>query len=104
SLKGEASRAAAPAPMTANAGPLVGLLETRAPAADPSTVIIKSNPDGSEIEVDGKFMGSTPSTLQLSPGDHSVTVHEAGFKAWQRKIAISSGGIVTLNVTLEKDR
>jgi hypothetical protein len=74
------------------------------PSGDPSTVIIKSNPDGGEIMVDGKFVGSTPSTVQMSPGAHAVAVQQAGFKTWQRNIAINSGGIINLNVVLEKDQ
>ena len=37
-----------------------------------SSVEVKSNPDGAEITVDGKYMGSTPSTLRLAPGDHKI--------------------------------
>ena len=36
---------------------------TPAPTAEPSTILIKSTPDGADITVDGKFVGSTPSTL-----------------------------------------
>jgi hypothetical protein len=105
STKGEAGRTAMPAPLPVNPAPLAGLLEAKTPpSADPSTVIIKSNPDGGEIEIDGKFVGSTPSTVQLSPGDHAVVVQQAGFKMWQRKIAINSGSIINLNAILEKDQ
>jgi hypothetical protein len=105
SSKGEAARTAppAPAPVTVSAAAAV-LPETRMPPGDPSTVIIKSNPDGGEIIVDGKFVGSTPSTVQLSPGAHTVAVQQAGFKTWQRNIVINSGGIINLNALLEKDQ
>jgi len=105
--KGEASRSVtptappAPAPVTAPPPPLP---EPKTPPADPSTVIIKSNPDGGEIMVDGRFVGSTPSTVQLSPGEHAVAVQQPGFKTWQRSIAISSGSIINLNAVLEKDQ
>src|SRR5437016_591081 len=41
--------------------------------ADPalSVVDIKSTPDGAGITVDEKFMGSTPSSLRLTVGDHT---------------------------------
>src|SRR5215472_12673604 len=35
-----------------------------------SLVEVRSNPDGADITVDGKYMGSTPSTLKLAAGDH----------------------------------
>lgn len=77
--------------------------EIRTPAGDLSMVMIKSNPDGGEITVDGKFFGSTPSTVQLSPGEYLVSIQQAGFKTWQRKVSINSGGIISLNAVLDKN-
>jgi hypothetical protein len=95
--------APAPAPVTVSADTAV-LPEIKTPPGDPSTVIIRSNPDGSEILVDGKFMGSTPSTVQLSPGAHTVAVQQGGFKTWQRNVSINSGSIINLNAVLEKNQ
>jgi hypothetical protein len=83
-------------------GPLIP--ESRMPSADPSTVVIKSNPEGSEILVDGKFVGSTPSTLQLSPGEHAFTIQQAGFKVWSRNVSINAGSIINLNAPMEKEQ
>lgn len=66
-----------------------------------STVDIKSTPDGAEITVDEKFMGSTPSTLRLSAGDHKIRLEKPGFKPWEKTLTISSGGTATVNATLE---
>ena len=41
---------------------------------EPSTVVIKSDPEEAEIIIDGKFIGSTPSTLRLTPGDHEIVI------------------------------
>lgn len=67
-----------------------------------STVVVKSTPDGADIIVDGKYVGSTPSTVRLAPGDHAISVEKAGFRSWQRTMTASSGGIVTVDATLEK--
>lgn len=61
---------------------------------------IASTPEGADIEVDGGFVGNTPSTIDLTSGDHTVTVSKNGFKAWERKIK-ASGGNVNLNADLE---
>jgi hypothetical protein len=104
SSTGEAARSApAPTAFTASTASAVPP-ETHVPSGDPSTVIFKSNPDGGEIIVDGKFVGSTPSTVQLSPGEHLVSVQQAGFRTWQRNIAINSGSIINLNAVLEKNQ
>ena len=34
---------------------------------------------GADIEVDGSFVGSTPSTLSVAPGQHTVTVKKKGY-------------------------
>jgi len=98
-----AAPAPAPPPITVSADAAVRP-EIKTPSGDPSTVIIRSNPDGGEILVDGKFMGSTPSTVQLSPGAHIVAVQQAGFKTWQRDVSINSGSIINLNAVLEKNQ
>jgi hypothetical protein len=68
------------------------------------SLLVKSTPDGGDISVDGKFVGNSPSTLKLPPGDHTVVVTAAGFKDWQRTIVLVSGSTITLNAKLEKAR
>jgi hypothetical protein len=68
-----------------------------------TTVVVKSDPDGADVSVDGKFVGNAPSTMQLPPGDHLVLMEKPGFKRWQRGVSLTPGGIVTLNGTLEKN-
>jgi hypothetical protein len=70
---------------------------TSAPAQSTSNVNaemnITSNPPGAEVQIDGVFVGNTPSTLGVSSGDHVVTVTKRGFKAWERKVKITTGKI-----------
>jgi hypothetical protein len=76
-----------------------------APAPTPGTnakLHFDSNPPGAEIEIDGNFVGSTPSELEAAEGDHTITVKKAGYKNWERKMKISSGTSVNLNAELEK--
>jgi PEGA domain len=75
---------------------------TDAKDAELSTVIVKSTPDGADIVVDGKYVGSTPSTIRLAPGDHAISVEKAGFTSWQRTMTAGSGSIVTVDATLQK--
>jgi len=72
--------------------------------ADPalSIVDLKSMPDGAEITVDEKFMGSTPSSLRLAVGDHKIRLGKPGFKTWERTMTVSAGATATVNATLEK--
>jgi PEGA domain len=61
---------------------------------------VVSNPAGADIEVDGAFVGNTPSTIDITAGDHTITVSKNGYKNWERKLK-ASGGNVSLNVELE---
>ncbi len=63
---------------------------------------VVSVPDGADIEVDGSFMGNTPSDVQVTEGEHTVSVKKAGFKDWERKLKVTGGSSVHLNAELEK--
>lgn len=67
-----------------------------------ATLLVKSTPDSCDITVDGRFVGSTTSTLQLAPGEHTILIEKSGFKPWQRTISVSTNGNVTVDATLEK--
>src|SRR5580700_12034804 len=54
---------------------------------------VSSTPDGADIEIDGNFVGSTPSTMGVAAGPHQLSVKKAGFKVWERKITVSTGHI-----------
>ncbi len=67
-----------------------------------SSVEVRSTPDGADITVDEKYMGNTPSTLKLTPGDHKVKLEKAGFKIWERTLTVNAGATATVNATLDK--
>jgi hypothetical protein len=61
---------------------------------------VSSTPDGADIEIDGSFVGNTPSTIGVAAGQHRITVKKSGFSPWERTIAISSGQ-VSVNAVLQ---
>src|SRR5258708_3286463 len=67
-----------------------------------STINIKSAPDGAEIIVDEKFVGSTPSSLRLAAGDHKIKLSKSRFNACARTLTVGVGATSTLDATLEK--
>jgi hypothetical protein len=81
---------AIPAPVPAPATALTGKLS------------VSSAPDGADIDLDGSFVGNTPSDVQGAEGDHTVTVKKTGFKDWERKLKVTAGSSVHLNAELEK--
>ncbi|HXM67866.1 MAG TPA: PEGA domain-containing protein [Candidatus Acidoferrum sp.] len=63
---------------------------------------LESDPSGADIEVDGNFVGNTPSEVRVADGEHTISVKKSGFKDWQRKLKVSDGSSVHLNAELEK--
>ncbi|HYB62183.1 MAG TPA: PEGA domain-containing protein [Methylomirabilota bacterium] len=63
---------------------------------------IDSTPGAADIEVDGNFMGNTPSAIELPPGQHTIIVTKNGYQSWQRKIMLAPGEI-RLSAELEQD-
>jgi hypothetical protein len=66
-----------------------------------TAISITSIPPGADLEVDGKFIGNTPSSVSLAPGEHAIKVTKKGYKAWERNLT-ASGGSVNLNAELEQ--
>jgi hypothetical protein len=44
----------------------------------------------------------TPSDVQVSEGEHTVSVKKAGFQSWERKLKVSAGSNIHLNAEFEK--
>lgn len=74
------------------------------PQPQPTNVAIQitSEPAGAELFINGEFVGSTPSKLQLKPGEHKLRVVRPGYKDWERVIKIQIGEERTINALLEQ--
>ena len=60
------------------------------PVPDPQ-FDIWSNPGGADIFVDGAFVGKTPFTLSVAPGEHTISLRKKDFGVWQRRVAATNG-------------
>jgi len=56
-----------------------------------STLLIDSSGAHAEVEIDGKFVGTTPLEVQVSAGSHTVAVRKEDFGAWSRSIDVLIG-------------
>jgi PEGA domain len=64
------------------------------------SVNVESSIPGADIEVDGSFVGSTPSTVSVAPGQHTITVKKKGYADWSRSMNVS-GSAIHLSADLE---
>jgi len=78
--------------------------EEAAQSATSSTaqLSIASIPDGADIEIDGSFVGNTPSDLKVPEGDRSIVLKKPGYKNWERKMKVVAGSSIHLNAEMEK--
>ncbi len=95
-----AAEAAATAPPQTKVVP-VAMPQAPPPAAS-AQLAVASDPPGADIEIDGNFVGSTPSNVGVASGQHQISIKKSGFKPWERKMSVSSGQ-VNVNATLEKN-
>jgi hypothetical protein len=93
---------AAPAPASPAAPPSQAVDPPPDAAAIAGKLAIASEPEGADIEVDGSFVGNTPSDLQLPEGVHNVVVRKTGFKGWERNLKVTGGSNVHIKAELEK--
>lgn len=68
-----------------------------------TAVSISSAPPSADVEVDGKFVGNTPSSVTLPAGEHTVRITKKGYKAWERKLTVSAGA-TNVNADLEEEK
>ncbi len=73
------------------------------PASQPAAeeqLEINSTPPGADIEIDGTFVGNTPSTVSVAPGEHVITIKKSGYNPFEKKMKTSTGK-VTIAAELE---
>lgn len=58
-----------------------------------ATLEISSTPSGADVEIDGKFVGDTPSSIGVPPGEHKLKIAKTGYVTWERTISTSTGSI-----------
>ncbi|MBN1194419.1 MAG: PEGA domain-containing protein [Methanomicrobiaceae archaeon] len=65
------------------------------------TLDLTSSPDGAEIYIDGVFRETTPATLDVSEGRHSLELRKEGYAQWSQDITVIAGKKYYLSGTLK---
>jgi hypothetical protein len=61
-----------------------------------------STPAGADIMLDGKYVGSTPSEIELVTGTHVIVFSMAGFGQWKRELTVLPGSELNVSAILQK--
>lgn len=58
------------------------------PAPEPTTIklIVRSNPNGATVHIDGEAAGLTPYEGEIEPGDHEVSVAKDGYEPIEQRV------------------
>jgi hypothetical protein len=67
-----------------------------------ASLSIDSAPTGADIEIDGAFVGNTPSTVVVALGSHQIAVKKKGFADWTKTLNVS-GGTIRLDAELDAE-
>src|SRR4030067_252370 len=51
-------------------------------------LVIKSDPDGAQIYLNGEIKTETNSTISLAPGNYDVMIKKEGFLEWKKRLTI----------------
>ena len=60
-------------------------------AAQDTSLEFWSSPMGADIFLDGAYVGKTPYSLTVPPGEHTIAMRKKDFRTWQRKMQLSAG-------------
>jgi len=81
--------------------------EPQAVVEAPKGIVVRfaSTPGDAEVQVDGEYWGSTPTTdlTRLVVGPHTIAVKKLGYLPWERKITLAPGDDRTINAELQPE-
>jgi PEGA domain len=61
--------------------------------AQTAVLTVEASVPNCDIEIDGSFVGNTPSTLTVTPGKHEVVVKKTGYANWTRSMIVGIGSV-----------
>jgi hypothetical protein len=63
-------------------------------------LVVKSEPDGASVYINGEFKTATNATISLSPGIYDVEVKKDGFFSWYKRLTIEKEIVTNADVSL----
>jgi hypothetical protein len=99
-----AAAAAASASGASASAPSAGSLQATPPEKmEKVKCDFSSTPAGAEITLDGRYVGSTPSEIAITTGEHVVLFSMPGFIQWKRELTVLPGSVLTVSAILQKE-
>ncbi len=67
--------------------------QARPPLADPPEEVMvdfRSTPKGADISVDGSYVGRTPTSISLSPGEYDIKISKHDFRSYEHNLTVTT--------------
>ncbi len=77
--------------------PSPDMITTPAPVPATARLRIEVEPSGAQIFVDGLRSGTTPSTLTLPPGQHTIRIEQEGYEPRVEMVSLADDGQVVMS-------
>lgn len=71
------------------------------PVPTTGLLILRSNVEDDQVDINGKSYGETRLDLELAPGTYDITISKTGFRPWQQSVTLDAGNEVILLGELE---
>ncbi|MFP3953494.1 MAG: PEGA domain-containing protein [Candidatus Acetothermia bacterium] len=69
-----------------------------------STLDVTSRPPGAEIHANGRYLGRTPGSVQVKPGEVEVEVKLTGFESWETSVWVDKFQTKSVDASLSPAR
>jgi len=66
-------------------------------------LVLKSEPDGASVYIDGTLRTATNASISISPGTYDVTVKKDGFFNWYKRLTIEKEIVTEADISLFKN-
>lgn len=66
-------------------------------------LVIKSEPDGASVYINGELKTATNTTISLPPGTYDVEVKKEGFFSWYKRLSIQKEVVISASISLFKN-
>lgn len=60
---------------------------------------VRTTPEGADVELDGVYLGSTPTTLEIEEGIHVIQFELNGYQQWKKKVKVHPSLQVDVRLT-----
>ncbi|HJJ38730.1 MAG TPA: PEGA domain-containing protein [Methanocorpusculum sp.] len=65
-------------------------------------IYVSSDPSGASIRIDGSYYGTTPRSISVPAGYHTVSVAKDGYSGYTKQVYVNSGATTDVHATLSK--